>query len=107
MKDTTPATHSPLPWQVRSESLRDNKGLHIATLHNGYTTSADEDEANAAYIVKTANAHPLLVEALKEVHGRMERPYIEEELRMGAKRPMERCEPLYQKITALLASLPS
>lgn len=99
---TTPAPHSPLPWGTHGTHHIHSRGdLIIECLRGSKTTPI---QSNAVHIVKCANAHPLLIEALKEVHGRMKRRYIEEEIRMGVKRPIERCEQLYQKITSLLAS---
>jgi len=63
---------TPIPWKAEGYYIRQPMGRMIAytgphhTLSDKYPNSCRlEDEANAAYIVKCANAHESLVKALE------------------------------------------
>lgn len=70
MADTA---HTPTPWKVADEYIFDRHRNEIATT----TTSGlsfEEDEANAAHIVKCVNAHDDLVEALETLRSDCQTP---------------------------------
>ena len=56
-------THTPTPWEVIWKTSVGNKEVVVADLD--CLPNNDENEANAAFIVRACNAHYDLVEALE------------------------------------------
>ena len=60
------AKHTPGPWIANANKILGLDGRLVTMLDDLETTCA-EDEANAEFIVRAANAHDALVEALEAV----------------------------------------
>lgn len=64
------ATYSPLPWKVSERSAFDIKHTGIVDDYDRVVCRMDfldEEQANAAYIVRAVNSHAELLEALKQL----------------------------------------
>lgn len=57
--------HTPTPWVADENAINDNIGVEIALITSDMRTW-EEDDANAAHIVKCVNLHDELVDALKD-----------------------------------------
>ena len=64
--------HTPTPWVIGPNNLDIRDGKHednIVSLKYQDHVSCEQQEANAAFIVRACNSHDALVEACKEMLG--------------------------------------
>lgn len=64
--------HSPMPWEVVGDHVKDDNGGHVADIYASGASDA-RIEANAAFIVKAVNAHAKLTEALEPIKEGIDR----------------------------------
>ncbi len=60
-------THTPTPWHTKNNEteIADSRGWRIAYVSFEAPRTADERDANAAFIVRACNSHEQLLEACK------------------------------------------
>jgi hypothetical protein len=58
-------THTATPWKASGSNVWSDETTRIAIASNSKQTCDDENEANAAHIVKCVNMHGELLEALR------------------------------------------
>ena len=74
MKTETIVTHTPTPWHLNvnsawSDATKDRGPVFVCTMVTGTHVLEDQNEANAAYIVRAVNSHERLLNLLKQMQS--------------------------------------